>query len=57
MLFKVSQEGNGMLYVKWIVLFGDEQATKVITGMCPKVVEDKFSAVLEAVVLAVQEIQ
>ena len=51
-LVHFEQPAYGILFLKWLVAFGDEQGTKLVTAAFPKSQEQELSAVLKAAVLS-----
>lgn len=53
-LIGVTQTAYGTEFAKWIVAFGNEKETKMVTATFPKAHKDKLSAQLRSVVLSVR---
>jgi hypothetical protein len=51
-LMNVRQTADEVEYMKWILLFGNDKETKVVTGMCPRRHELKLSDLLRAAVMS-----
>jgi hypothetical protein len=51
-LVHFEQPAYGTVFLKWLVAFGDEQSTKLVTAAFPKSQEQELSAVLKAAVLS-----
>jgi hypothetical protein len=52
LLIQLTQAAYGNEFTKWVVLFGNEQATKIVTAAFPTARADKLSALLKSVVLS-----
>lgn len=52
LLLGVTQTVHGIEYAKWILAFGNDKETKMVTATFPKVETDKLSALLKSVVLS-----
>ncbi len=50
-LYSASQSANGIEFLKWLALFGDESSTFIVTGAFPKIHEDAVSASIKKAVL------
>jgi len=51
-LISLVQTANGTEFAKWIVAFGDEEETRMVTATFPKIHESTLSAQLKSVVLS-----
>jgi len=51
-LLGVTQTAYGTEFAKWILAFGNEKETKIVTATFPKAHQDKLSAQLKSVVLS-----
>lgn len=49
---KVSQKANGMDFLKWMLITGEDNATTMIVGTCPKQVADELSEPIQQAVLS-----
>lgn len=52
LLINLTQTAAGNEFSKWVVIFGNEQATKIVTATFPTTQTDKLSALLKSVVLS-----
>jgi hypothetical protein len=51
MLYHVSQGASGVLFYKWLLLFGNEQVTEMVVAVFPEQAETQWSAPLKQVLL------
>ncbi|MET0091349.1 MAG: hypothetical protein ABW068_15250 [Candidatus Thiodiazotropha sp.] len=53
-LYHVSQEASGTLFYKWLLLFGDEQVTEMVTAVFPQRSAEQWSEPLKQTLLNIQ---
>jgi hypothetical protein len=56
-LFKVTQQAHGIDHLKWIVIFGDRNQTKMLTAACPIDEKPEVSEMLKSVILRPQKLK
>jgi hypothetical protein len=52
LLVKASQRLNGMDFLKWMLITGEDNATTMVVGTCPKQVAEELSAPIQQAVLS-----
>jgi hypothetical protein len=52
LLIHLTQTADGTEFTKWVTIFGNEQATKIVTAAFPTALTDKLSPLLKSTVLS-----